>query len=64
MIIVLFLKGVRLVQIKNKFSEFNLFYKYLTQKHKIPINEEKIKIILQKLVIINKYNNNKIIIIK
>ena len=32
MIIILFLKGVQLVEIKNKFSEINLPYKYLTQK--------------------------------
>ena len=25
-------EGVKLVEIKSKFSEFNLFYKYLTQK--------------------------------
>ena len=25
-------EGVKLVEIKNKFSEFNLFYKYLIQK--------------------------------
>ena len=44
----LFLKGVQLAEIMKKFSEFNLFYKYVTQKHKILINKEKI-LILQKL---------------
>ena len=49
MIIVLFLKGVQLAEIKNKFSEINLFYKYLTQKNKILVNKGKILIKLQKL---------------
>ena len=49
MIIVLFLKGVQLAKIEKKFSGFNLFYKYLTQKHKILISKEKILIKLQKL---------------
>ena len=31
MIIILLLEGMQLPKIKNKFSEFNLFYKYLTQ---------------------------------
>ena len=47
MIIVLFLKSLQLAEIKNKFSEFNLFYKYLRQKHKILINKGKILIKLQ-----------------
>ena len=38
----LFLKGVQLTKIENKFSRFNLFYKYLTQKYEILISEEKI----------------------
>ena len=37
----MFLKGVQLAEIKNKFSEFNLFYKYLKQKHKV-LNKGKI----------------------
>ena len=42
MIIVLFLKGVLLVETKNKFSEFNLFCKYLiADKRKILINKRK-----------------------
>lgn len=41
----LLLKGLQLAEI----SEFNLFYKYLTQKRKILINKGKILIILQKL---------------
>ena len=53
MIIVLFLKGVQLVKIKNKFSELNLIYKNLTQKRKILIHKGKVLIILQKLR--NKY---------
>ena len=47
MIIVLFFKGVQLVEIKNTFSELNLFYK--TQKHKILVGKGKILIKLQKL---------------
>ena len=42
MIIVLFLKGVQLEETENELSEFNLFYKYLTQKRKILINKRKI----------------------
>ena len=38
----LFLKGVQLAKIENKFSRFNLFYKYLTKKYEILISEEKI----------------------
>ena len=34
-IIVVFLKGVQLAETKSKFSQTNLFYKYLTQKHKM-----------------------------
>ena len=41
MIIVLFLKGVQLAEIKTKFSEFHLFCKYLTQVHKILLTKEK-----------------------
>ena len=42
MIIVLFLKGVLLVETKNKFSEFNLFCKYLiADKRKILINKRR-----------------------
>ena len=33
---------MQLAEIKNKLSEFNLFYKYLTQKCKILINKGKI----------------------
>ena len=39
---IIFLEGVQLAGIKNKFSEFNLFYKYLTQKPKILKNRMKI----------------------
>ena len=49
MIIILFLEGVQLAEIKNKFSEFNLFYKYQTQKCKTLINKRTILITLQKL---------------
>ena len=50
MIIALLLKGVLLAETKNKFSEFNLFCKYLiADKRKILINKGKILIILQKL---------------
>ena len=43
------LKGVQLAEIKNKFSEINLFYKYLIQKNKILVSKGKILIKLQKL---------------
>ena len=49
MIIVLLSKGVQLAEIKNKFSEFNPLYIYITQKREILISERKILIILQKL---------------
>ena len=49
MIIILFSEGIELVKIKNKLSEFNLFYKYLMQKRKILINKGKILITLQKI---------------
>ena len=49
MIIFLFLKGAQIAKIENKFSGFNLFYKYLTQKHEILISEEKLLIKLLKL---------------
>ena len=50
MIIILFLEGMQLAEIKNKFSQFNLFYKHLKQKRKILKNKGKITlIILQKL---------------
>ena len=39
---IIFLEGVQLAGIKNKLSEFNLFYKYLTQKPKILKNRMKI----------------------
>ena len=47
--IILFSEGVQLAEIKNKFSEFNLFYKHLMQECKILINKGKVLIILQKL---------------
>ena len=49
MITVLFLKGVQLPKINNKFSDFNLIYKYLTQKCKLHINKGTELIILRKL---------------
>ena len=49
MIVVLFSKGVQLAEIKNKFSEFDLFSKYITQKREILTSKAKILIILQKL---------------
>ena len=47
--LVLFSKGVQLAGIKNKFFEFNLLDKYLSQKHEILSNKRKILIILKKL---------------
>lgn len=49
MITALFLKGMQLEEIKKTFSEFNLSYKYRTQKRKIRINKGKILKILEKL---------------
>ena len=49
MVTVFFLKGVQLAEIKNKFCESNLFYKCLTQKHKILVNKGKVLIKLQNL---------------
>ena len=45
MIIALFLKGVQLAEINNKFSEIDLFYNYLTQKHEILIYKGKLGLI-------------------
>ena len=39
-------KKKNLAEIKNKFSEFNLFYKYLMQRHEIQINKKRIMIII------------------
>ena len=49
MIIVLPFKEKQLTEIKNKISEINFFYKYLTQRYKILVNEGKILIKLKKL---------------
>ena len=49
MIIILFLEEMHLVEVKNKFSEVNLFYKYLVQKRVVVVNKRKMIIILQKL---------------
>ena len=35
------LEGTHLAKIKNKFSELNLFYKQLIQKHEILLNKRK-----------------------
>ena len=48
MITALFLKGMQLEEIKKTFSEFNLSYKYRTQKRKIRIKGKILKI-LEKL---------------
>ena len=37
---------MHLGEIQKKFSEFNLFYRYLTQKHEIPVNKRKTIIII------------------
>ena len=42
-------KELQLAEIKNKFFEINLFYKYLGRKDKIRVNKRKILIKLQKL---------------
>ena len=42
-------RRTELMEIKNKLSEFILFYKYLTQKRKTLIDKRKILKILQKL---------------
>ena len=39
MFTILVLEGMHLAETRNKFSEFNLFYKYLTQKREIVINK-------------------------
>ena len=44
-----FFKGMHLAEIKNKFSEFCLFYTYLIQKCKIITNYRRITKMLQKL---------------
>ena len=41
----MFLKGVQLAEINNKFSEIDLFYNYLTQKHEILIYKGKLGLI-------------------
>ena len=42
-------KEVQLAEIKNNFSEINMFYKYLTQKHKTLVNKGEILMKLQNL---------------
>ena len=54
MIIILFLEEMQWPEIKNKLSEFNLFYKYLTQERKVLISNKKIMIILQVICNIKK----------
>ena len=49
MSIVFFKKELQLAEIKNKFFEINLFYKYIGRKDKILVNKKKILIKLQKL---------------
>ena len=52
MVTFLFLKDVQLAEMKNKFSEINLFYKNLNKKkkkHKKLVNKGKILIKLQKV---------------
>lgn len=39
----------QLAEIKNNFSEINMFYKYLTQKHKTLVNKGEILMKLQNL---------------
>ena len=49
MSIVFLKKELQLAEIKNKFFEINLFYKYIGRKDKILVNKRKILIKLQKL---------------